>query len=97
MRFWTRELAGWLLVGLGLYTFYLCYRLLLAMHIIEGGSLTVIAVFIFRGGLHLLKVAMAARVCLQTREQVELERARPAAGTLKGRRPGTTFPGTRRA
>src|SRR5439155_1480570 len=97
MRFWTRELAGWLQVGLGLYTFYLCYRLMLDRHLIEASALTIIAVFIFRGGLHLLKVAVAARVCLQTREQVELERARPLTGVLRGRQPGPPLPGRRRA
>jgi hypothetical protein len=66
MRFWTRELAGWLLIGLGLYTFLTCYRLLTQHYILEGGSLTVIGVFLFRGGLHLLKVAVAARVCMES-------------------------------
>jgi hypothetical protein len=33
---------------------------------LECGPLTVIGIFLFRGGIHLLKVAVAARVCSQT-------------------------------
>lgn len=64
MRFWVRELAGWSLVGLGLFVFYLCLALMLADRIIQAGELTIIGVIIFRGGIHLLKVAVAARVCM---------------------------------
>jgi hypothetical protein len=67
MRFWSREIAGWLFAGLGLYTFYLCYELLMRAHVVEAGALTVIGVFLFRGGIHLLKVAVAAEVCLDAR------------------------------
>ena len=77
MRFWLRELAGWLLVGLGLLVFYVCFSLLLSdrPYILEAGPLTLIGIIIFRGGIHLLKVAVAARICLHaaqgtaTREQ----------------------------
>jgi hypothetical protein len=67
MRFWVRELAGWLLVGLGLFLFYVCVAILLTdrPRIIEAGPLTLIAVIVFRGGIHLLKVAVAARICLK--------------------------------
>src|SRR5262249_49867509 len=68
MRFWTRELAGWALVGLGLFVFWKCYVLLMEYYFLQGGSLTVIGLIIFRGGIHLLKVAVAARVCLEARE-----------------------------
>ena len=70
MRFWIRELAGWLLVGLGLFVFYICLALLYATdqtgrpapRLIEAAVLMVIGIFVFRGGIHLLKVAMAARL-----------------------------------
>lgn len=68
MRFWFRELAGWLLVLLGLYFFFLCVDILLSDQpgkILEAGPLTIIGIFVFRGGIHLLKVAIAARLCLQ--------------------------------
>jgi hypothetical protein len=68
MRFWLRELAGWVLVVLGLYVFYGCYVLLLNHYLVEAGPLVLIGIVIFRGGIHLLKVAVAARVCLHARE-----------------------------
>ena len=80
MRFWWREVAGWLLVLLGLLVFYECFAFVTAHAVFEAGALTVIGVVLFRGGIHLLKVAVAARIAAQTQEQV--------AGT----RPGTTRP-----
>jgi hypothetical protein len=68
MRFWTRELAGWVLVGLGLFVFWKCYVLLMDHYFLQAGSLTVIGLIVFRGGIHLLKVAVAARVCLEGRD-----------------------------
>lgn len=67
MRFWTREIAGWLLVALGLFVLYLCVAVLLSDRplIIEAGPLTLIGIIIFRGGIHLLKVAVAARICMR--------------------------------
>ncbi len=66
MRFWIREILGWLLVGLGLYVFLICFSLLVRDRplILEAGPLTLIGIIIFRGGIHLLKVAVAARICL---------------------------------
>jgi hypothetical protein len=77
MRFWFRELAGWLLVALGLYVFLVVTTELLNPAIdwpryIQAGPLIVIGFIIFRGGIHLLKVAVAARVCMQA--QTELNR-----------------------
>lgn len=72
MRFWLRELAGWALVLLGLFVFYVCLALLLSSseRLLEAGPLTLIGIIIFRGGIHLLKVAVAARVCLQAQGEV---------------------------
>jgi len=69
MRFWLREVAGWFVLAIGLYVFYLCYRMLLARHVVETGTLTVIGVFLFRGGIHLLKMAVAAQVCLEAQQK----------------------------
>src|SRR5260370_2591784 len=68
MRFWLRELAGWVLVLLGLYVFFICLVLLVnePPRIIQTGPLTLIGIIIFRGGIHLLKVAVGARVCPHT-------------------------------
>ena len=83
MRFWFRELAGWLLVALGLFVFYYCLAMLTSGHyILEAGPLTLIGIIVFRGGIHLLKVAVAARVCLHAQTLVrerELAGERPRA------------------
>lgn len=75
MRFWVRELAGWVLVVLGIFGFYVCYVLLLSRHIIEAWPLVVVAIVLFRGGIHLLKVAVAARICLLAAVGAKEERA----------------------
>jgi uncharacterized membrane protein len=78
MRFWIREIMGWLLVLAGLLLFYICVAILLARGreplIFEATIINVIGIFVFRGGIHLLKVAVAARVAMQTQTEI----ARPA-------------------
>jgi hypothetical protein len=83
LRFWLRELAGWALVGLGLYVFLICFATLLdpAPKLLEAGPLTVIGFILFRGGIHLLKVAVAARVCMHA--QGELARRQTRAHSPK--------------
>jgi len=77
MRFWTREVAGWLLVILGLYLFYRCFELLTGPghYIVEAGVSTIVGVFLFRGGIHLLKVAVAAEICMNTGQAKEEKRS----------------------
>jgi len=87
MRFWFREIAGWGLVALGLYMFYLAYGMLWGYvdpatgrerhMIIEAGQWSVLGIIVFRGGIHLLKVAVAARVCMQAVDEISGDR--PAA------------------
>jgi hypothetical protein len=81
MLFWIREIAGWALVVLGLYVFYIVFALLMqpAPRILESGPLAFIGFIIFRGGIHLLKVAVAARICLHAHKQAE--NVRPRVGT----------------
>lgn len=70
IRFLGREIMGWFLVLVGLGIFYLCVALLLnagAEFILEGPVLAMIGIIVFRGGIHLLKVAVAARVAMQTK------------------------------
>lgn len=69
MRFWTREAAGWALIAIGLVAFGTCYVLLLNDSIIQAAIMVPIGVFIFRGGIHLLKTAVAARVVMDTAEK----------------------------
>ncbi len=76
-RYLTREIAGWAMVLLGLYIFAVTLSGLLGPEppIFEAPFLTTIGVIVFRGGIHLLKVAVAARVCLQTQRSVAKEQA----------------------
>jgi hypothetical protein len=77
MRFWVRELAGWVLVLLGLFVFYICLVVLLrdGSWLFESIPLMIIGIVVFRSGIHLLKVAVAARVCLQAQARLREERA----------------------
>jgi hypothetical protein len=61
MSYWIREVAGWALVAIGLVVFCQTYQLLLAKRVFEAGPLTFIGFIVFRGGVHLLKVAVAAQ------------------------------------
>jgi hypothetical protein len=96
MRFWIREAAGWVLVLLGLYVFYLTFSVLLTPGplLIEAIYLTVIGVVVFRAGIHLLKVAVAARVCLHAQARLQQEEPRRAAArrSPSGRAPGRATP-----
>jgi hypothetical protein len=71
--FWMREVAGWVLLVLGLFLFYECFALLLSQppRIIQVVPLTVIGIFLFRGGIHMLKVSAAAQVCLRAQQQLD--------------------------
>ncbi len=70
MRFWTRELGGWLLVLAGLAAFALTFWLCYWHYAVEPWPVALFGIFIFRGGIHLLKVAVAARVCLQAQDRL---------------------------
>lgn len=109
MRFWSREIAGWALVVAGMYVFYTCYLLVVKQdrpedrpRVVEAGLLTPIGFFLFRGGIHLLKVAVAARICLQSQERVREDRPSTAGARrtelnlglpLSGAPPGQTTRG----
>lgn len=91
MRFWTREIAGWLSLLLGVFGFYVCYVLLMSRAIIEAGPMTVISIFLFRGGIQLLKMATAARICLEAQRRVADEKpARTQPEARAAGRPATT-------
>jgi hypothetical protein len=76
-RYLVRELAGWLLVGFGLYVFYLVYVFCQEQYILETIPMTFIGIFIFRGGIHLLKMAVAARICREAQDRLY-----PVSGSL---------------
>ena len=78
---WLREAAGWVLLGAGLAAFAVCYFVfLLPGRILEAGMLVVVGITVFRGGTHLLKVAMAAKAAREVDRQPEVPR--PAAKPL---------------
>jgi len=90
--FWIREIAGWALIVLGLWLFYVSYFVLLRNgYIIQSGLTVLMVLVVFRGGIHFLKVAVAARVC----QQAPME-ARPKAHrveTTRGQRRAPVVPG----
>ncbi len=63
MSYWLREIAGWLLILVGLWLMGIVIEYCQNRWILEAAILAVMAVFVFRGGIHLLKVAIAARIC----------------------------------
>ena len=85
MRYWLREIAGWLLVGVGLFVFMLVYDFCTRQWIFEAGVMAVVGIFVYRGGVHLLKVAVAARVCQQTQDRLYAEPPRKPPAPPRGR------------
>lgn len=75
----AREIVGWLMLGMGLFIFYICFMMLVAdkPRIIAASPLAIIGFMVFRGGIHLLKVAAAAQVCLAARKPMP-EKPAPA-------------------
>jgi hypothetical protein len=77
MLAWLRELAGWILLGIGLAMFALVYMWLVNKRIIEGFLLGVAGIMVFRAGIGMLKVAVAARA------MGEVKRDMAEAGTIR--------------
>ena len=89
----VREVVGWILLVLGLWLFYQSYSLLMNRMIVQSGPTVLMGIVVFRGGIHLLKVAVAARVC----QQAPVESG-PAAGRphpVRPQRRATVVPGRR--
>ena len=92
--FWVREIAGWALLLLGLWLFYISYFVLLRQgYIVLSGPTVLMGIIVFRGGIHLLKVAVAARVCQQAPAESRAKPARPEAA--RPQRRAAVVPGRR--
>ena len=89
MRYWWREAAGWALVAVGLWIFFEAFGLWARSHPLGAGAMTVAGIFVFRGGIHLLKVAVAARVCEQANDRLY---PAPPARPAQTPRPGAVSP-----
>ncbi|MCS6866573.1 MAG: hypothetical protein RMJ56_00630 [Gemmataceae bacterium] len=59
--YWSRELAGWALIACGLWFFWEAYLLVMNKRLFAAAPTVFIAFIIFRGGVHFLKVAVAAQ------------------------------------
>ena len=71
------EIGGWVLVLIGLCAFYESWRMLRDRWIFESVPMVAISFIVFRGGIHLLKVAVAARVSQQASRELEEAARRP--------------------
>ncbi len=88
MRFWIREFFGWFLVLLGLFLFYWDLSLLLAERVsqyLQAMAMLPIAIFVFRGGIQLLKVAVAARMCSYAQKEAKKQDVRRPIGSPPAR------------
>ena len=69
---WTREIAGWICLVLGVLVFYQCFAMLVSTppRIIQAFFSIPIGFVLFRGGIHLLKVSAAGLICLKAQRAI---------------------------
>ncbi len=63
--FTIREVAGWALIVLALFLVRSGFEFLETQKVVEASVAILAASFIFRGGIHLVKVASAANIALR--------------------------------
>lgn len=102
MTYWLREVGGWVLVALGLIAFAQAYDMLLRKRLFEAGPMAFIGFIIFRGGIHLLKVAVAAQAARRLPEGSAATAGgkrlpRPVARPVGPTRPEAVLPGPKTA
>lgn len=88
MRFvyWSREIAGWAVLLIGLALFWATYDKLANKRIFEAAPMAFMAFVVFRSGIHLLKVAVAAQAARSLPEAAGQPMTRMAS-----RMPNKTF------
>lgn len=59
--YWSREIAGWVVLLIGLWFFWATYQRLAEKRIFDAAPMAFMGFIVFRGGIHLLKVAVAAQ------------------------------------
>jgi hypothetical protein len=82
MTYRLREIAGWLLTLAGLFAFYESYDMLMRKRVLEAVPMAFIGFIVFRGGIHMLKVSVAAFAARNLRDggsAPAVKRARAAA------------------
>ena len=101
MMYWIREILGWLLVAIGLVAFGLCYfEFLLKDLVIQAVIFGFVGLTLFRGGLAMLKVAVATRAARDIRREIvagatPAKQVRPRLGSRQpaGRATKSLLPG----
>lgn len=81
LTYWTREIGGWTLILFGIIIFYQSYSLLLSKRVCEASPLTFVGFIVFRGGIHLLKVAVAAQAAASLPDIVPTTLRRSRSGS----------------
>ena len=89
--FYVREVLGWVLMVLGLWLFYQSYVFVVNRNYVGSGPTLIMGIVVFRGGIHLLKVAVAAKVCRQAPVEARLPAVRPQP--VRPQRRATVVPG----
>ncbi len=72
--FRTREIAGWGLVLFGLYLIRMALGFVDDRKVVEASVVVFAAMAVFRGGIQLVKVATAARICLAAEQRSDANR-----------------------
>ena len=88
--FYIREIMGWGLMACSGWCIYYAYFVLLKQpipRVIASVMLTVVALVVFRGAIHLLKTSVAARLAKLPPEMHANTGYRPAPKVEKSRKP----------
>ncbi len=89
-RYFWREGLAVVLMLLGLFGLLQCLGLVSQRQVIGASLVGILSIFVFRGGLSLLKVAIAARIVQQTQDRLYPAPAQPLHVARKG--PGQPGP-----